>query len=103
MFSVPQFILDSMIEDGQGATASILVTQPRRLSAISVSARVSTERTEDGSVGYAIRGESNQTDRTKILFCTTGVALRRITSGDKLNNVTHVVVDEVCYIYRLIP
>lgn len=93
--AVPQFILDSLIISCQGAKASILVTQPRRLSAISVAARVSAERLEDGSVGYAIRGESKQNKHTKLLFCTTGVVLRRLASGDSLQGVTHVVVDEV--------
>lgn len=92
---VPQFILDSLILSNRGSQASIIVTQPRRLSAISVAARVATERLEDGSVGYAIRGESKQTKKTKLLFCTTGVVLRRLGSGDGLEGVTHVVVDEV--------
>ncbi|KAG6845370.1 hypothetical protein H0H87_010479 [Tephrocybe sp. NHM501043] len=82
-------------KSNNGTKASILVTQPRRLSAISVAARVSAERLDDGSVGYAIRGESKQDDKTKILFCTTGVVLRRLGSGDILNGVSHVVVDEV--------
>ncbi|KAH0838102.1 P-loop containing nucleoside triphosphate hydrolase protein [Lanmaoa asiatica] len=95
LISLPQFILDSLIQSGHGAKASIIVTQPRRISAISVAARVSRERADDGSVGYAIRGESKQDKRTKLLFCTTGVLLRRLGSGDKLENITHVVVDEV--------
>jgi HrpA-like RNA helicase len=93
---VPQFILDSLIASDLGSTASIIVTQPRRLSAISVAARVSSERLEDGSVGYAIRGESKQSKNTKLLFCTTGVVLRRLGSGDTLEGVSHIVVDEVC-------
>jgi ATP-dependent RNA helicase DHX57 len=92
---VPQFILDSLILSGQGSKASILVTQPRRISAISVAARVSSERLEDGSIGYAIRGESKQTPKTKLLFCTTGVVLRRLSSGDELKEISHVIVDEV--------
>ncbi|KAJ3555162.1 hypothetical protein NM688_g2729 [Phlebia brevispora] len=92
---LPQFVLDYMISENRGASASIIVTQPRRLSAIGVAARVSAERADDGSIGYAIRGESKQDKRTKLLFCTTGVVLRRLGSGDKLNNVTHVIVDEV--------
>ena len=87
--------MDSLILAGRGSRASILVTQPRRLSAISVAERVSAERLDDGSVGYAIRGESKQNKRTKLLFCTTGVVLRRLSSGDSLQGVTHVVVDEV--------
>lgn len=93
--TVPQFVLDELILAQQGSRVSIIVTQPRRLSAIGVAARVAAERLEDGSVGYAIRGESKQSPQTKILFCTTGVVLRRLGSGDKLDDVTHVIVDEV--------
>ena len=84
-----------MILNEKGARANILVTQPRRISAISVAARVAVERGSDGSVGYSIRGESRHTVKTKILFCTTGVVLRRLATGDGLEDVTHVVVDEV--------
>ncbi|KAF8167397.1 P-loop containing nucleoside triphosphate hydrolase protein [Crassisporium funariophilum] len=92
---LPQFILDSLITSNRGSQASIIVTQPRRISAISVAARVSQERIDDGSVGYAIRGESKQDRNTKLLFCTTGVVLRRLSSGDTLEDVSHIVVDEV--------
>ncbi|KAI0778819.1 P-loop containing nucleoside triphosphate hydrolase protein [Trametes elegans] len=92
---LPQFVLDDLILSGQGSKGSIIVTQPRRLSALGVAARVSAERLDDGSVGYAIRGESKQSPRTKILFCTTGVVLRRLGSGDRLDDVTHIIVDEV--------
>lgn len=92
---LPQFILDSLILSGHGAEASIIVTQPRRISAVSVAARVSAERIDDGSVGYAIRGETKYDQVTKLLFCTTGVVLRRLGTGDGLNDVTHIVVDEV--------
>ncbi|KAF9469778.1 P-loop containing nucleoside triphosphate hydrolase protein [Collybia nuda] len=92
---LPQFILDSLILSGRGSEVSILVTQPRRISAISVAARVSSERLDDGSVGYAIRGESKRGQETKLLFCTTGVVLRRLGSGDTLQDISHIVVDEV--------
>ena len=95
LYLVPQFILDSLILANKGSSASIIITQPRRLSAIGVAARVSAERLDDGSVGYSIRGESKQSSRTKLLFCTTGVVLRRLGGGDKLSDVTHVIVDEV--------
>jgi len=94
--SVPQFILDSLILSNRGSNASIIVTQPRRLSAISVATRVSEERVDDGSVGYTIRGESKVSKNTRLVFCTTGVVLRRLSSGDGLQDVSHVVVDEVC-------
>lgn len=47
------------------------------------------------TVGYAIRGERRAGPDTKVLFCTTGVVLRRLGSGDPdLEGVSHVVVDE---------
>ena len=33
---VPQLVLDDLIEKGRGGECSIIVTQPRRISAISV-------------------------------------------------------------------
>jgi ATP-dependent RNA helicase DHX57 len=79
-----------------------MVTQPRRVSALGVAARVAQERLEDvdkaqGSVGYAIRGERRAGPNCKLLFCTTGVLLRRLSAGgdSNLEGVSHVVVDEV--------
>lgn len=94
-FIVPQYILDDAIESGRGHLTSILVTQPRRVAAISVCDRVATERMQDGSVGYAIRGESRRSPSTKLLFCTTGVVLRRLAGGDRLEDISHLVIDEV--------
>ncbi|WWD09835.1 hypothetical protein V865_007963 [Kwoniella europaea PYCC6329] len=97
---LPQFILDHEINAGRGASANIIVTQPRRVAAMGVAARVAQERLEDvdklpETVGYAIRGERKSSADTKVLFCTTGVVLRRLGSGDPdLLGVSHVVVDE---------
>ena len=43
---VPQYILEECIENGRGSMANILVTQPRRISALSVATRVAEERGE---------------------------------------------------------
>lgn len=43
---IPQFILESEIESVRGAVCSIICTQPRRISAMSVSERVAAERGE---------------------------------------------------------
>jgi ATP-dependent RNA helicase DHX57 len=65
-----------------------------------VAARVAQERLEDvdrlpQTVGYAIRGERKATRDTRLLFCTTGVVLRRLGGGDaELQGVSHVIVDE---------
>lgn len=42
----PQFILESEIESARGANCSIICTQPRRISAMTVSERVASERGE---------------------------------------------------------
>ncbi|ORY29995.1 P-loop containing nucleoside triphosphate hydrolase protein [Naematelia encephala] len=97
---LPQFILDHEIASSRGASTSIIVTQPRRVAAMGVAARVAQERLEDvdkdpQTVGYAIRGERKAGRDTRVLFCTTGVVLRRLGSGDKdLEGVSHVIVDE---------
>ncbi|KAM3367506.1 hypothetical protein ACQJBY_016223 [Aegilops geniculata] len=98
---VPQFILDDMIEFELGGNCNIVCTQPRRIAAISVAERVSDERCEsspgskDSLVGYQVRLDSARNERTKLLFCTTGILLRKLSGNKDLSDVTHVVVDEV--------
>lgn len=94
---VPQFILDSWIQEAIGEQANIVCTQPRRIAAIGVAERVAVERSTDigQQVGYAIRGENKSSRNTKLLFCTTGILLRRLHSDPTLQNITHVMVDEV--------
>ena len=94
---VPQFLLEDAIRAGRGGECSVIITQPRRLSAIAVAERVASERCEriGDVVGYSIRLESKQSARTRLLFCTTGILLRRLQSDPDLVGVTHVVVDEV--------
>ncbi len=43
---VPQLVLDTMIMEGEGASANIIVTQPRRISAVGVAERIAAERAE---------------------------------------------------------
>ncbi|GJN23317.1 hypothetical protein PR202_gb10954 [Eleusine coracana subsp. coracana] len=50
---LPQFVLESEIESGRGAFCNIICTQPRRISAMAVAERVSTERGENlGESGF---------------------------------------------------
>ncbi|KAF9159217.1 hypothetical protein DFQ26_006804 [Actinomortierella ambigua] len=94
---VPQFILDDWIQSTTGEYANIVCTQPRRIAAIGVAERVAVERnTSIGEqVGYSIRGENKSSRQTKLMFCTTGILLRRLHSDPMLQGVTHVMVDEV--------
>lgn len=93
---VCQFILDDYIATSQGAYCSIVVTQPRRISAVSVADRVAAERCESlgQSVGYSVRFESClPRPYASIMFCTVGVLLRKLEGG--LRGVSHVIVDEI--------
>ncbi|KAK4835237.1 hypothetical protein QYF36_007185 [Acer negundo] len=94
---LPQYILESEIESGRGAFCSIICTQPRRISAMAVAERVSSERGESlgESVGYKVRLEGVKGKNTHLLFCTSGILLRRLLSDRNLNGITHVFVDEI--------
>jgi ATP-dependent RNA helicase DHX36 len=94
---LPQFILEEEISSLRGADVSIICTQPRRISAISVAARISSERGESlgQTVGYQIRLESKRSAETRLLFCTTGVLLRRLVEDPNLSGVSHLLVDEI--------
>lgn len=93
---VPQFILDQMVQTGRGADCNIIITQPRRISAISIAERVANERAEDLglSVGYSVRFETVMPrPYGAIMYCTVGTFLRRLENG--LRGVSHVIVDEI--------
>jgi ATP-dependent RNA helicase A len=93
---VPQYLLDNMIASGNGAHCNIVITQPRRISAVSVAERVAQERCEDlgYSTGYSVRFESVLPRHyASLLFCTVGVLLRKLESG--LIGISHVIVDEI--------
>lgn len=94
---LPQYILESEIEAGRGGSCSIICTQPRRISAMSVAERVAAERGEPlgDSVGYKVRLEGTRGRDTRLLFCTTGILLRRLLVDPSLTGVSHVIVDEI--------
>uniref|UniRef100_A0A2K6SIQ0 Putative ATP-dependent RNA helicase DHX57 n=1 Tax=Saimiri boliviensis boliviensis TaxID=39432 RepID=A0A2K6SIQ0_SAIBB len=94
---IPQFILDDSLNGPPEKVANIICTQPRRISAISVAERVAKERAERVglTVGYQIRLESVKSSATRLLYCTTGVLLRRLEGDTALQGVSHIIVDEV--------
>ena len=98
---VPQYILEDAEERGEGGACSVVCTQPRRIAAISVAERVAAERGEaapgeaGARVGYHVRLDAARTADTHLLFCTTGILLRRLAGDPSLRSVSHVVVDEV--------
>lgn len=46
-------------------------------------------------VGYKVRLEGIKGRDTRLLFCTTGILLRRLLVDRSLRGVTHVIVDEI--------
>ncbi|KAJ1362716.1 hypothetical protein KIN20_022375 [Parelaphostrongylus tenuis] len=93
---VVQYLLDSFIRIGRGAEFNAFVSQPRRISAISLAERVAFERGEQlgESIGYGVRFES-VTPRPygAVMFCTVGVLLRKMESG--LRGISHIIIDEI--------
>ncbi|XP_072174284.1 ATP-dependent RNA helicase dhx29-like [Diadema setosum] len=98
---IPQFLLEDLVLSGKGSNGLVVCTQPRRISAMSLARRVSDELGErapgskDTLCGYQIRLESRQTRTTRLLYCTTGVLLRKLQLDPTLKDVSHIVIDEV--------
>ncbi|PIO27880.1 hypothetical protein AB205_0180180 [Aquarana catesbeiana] len=100
---VPQFLLeDLLLNKWASGKCNIVCTQPRRISAMSLATRVCEELgCESGPggrnslCGYQIRMESRTGEYTKLLYCTTGILLRKLQEDSLLKNITHVIVDEV--------
>lgn len=94
---VPQYVLDHLSLNKQTANTEIIVTQPRRISAMALASRVAQERGEEcgKTIGYQIRLESVRSEQTKMLFCTVGILLRRLASDPNLTGVSHLIIDEV--------
>nr|XP_043605947.1 DExH-box ATP-dependent RNA helicase DExH5, mitochondrial-like isoform X2 [Erigeron canadensis] len=94
---IPQYILQSEISSLRGATCNIICTQPRRISAMSVSERIATERGENlgETVGYKVRFEGMKGKNTRLVFYTTGILLRRLLVDRDLKGVTHIIMDEI--------
>ncbi|KAL7673714.1 hypothetical protein ACOME3_008566 [Neoechinorhynchus agilis] len=71
-------------------------TQPRRVAAMSVAARVAREmNTKLGTlVGYSIRFEDCTNDRTRIEYMTDGVLLREFLGMPDLSDYSVIIIDE---------
>ncbi|PPJ60520.1 hypothetical protein CBER1_03191 [Cercospora berteroae] len=97
---VPQILLEHAIENGKGGHCDIICTQPRRIAASSVAQRVAAERDEEigKSVGYHVRGDARlPRPGGSITYCTTGILLEQLkyNADDIMDNVSHLVIDEV--------
>jgi len=89
---LPKFCLEA----GRGIEGRIACTQPRRIAAITVAARIAEEigTTPGESVGYKIRFKDRVGENTVIKMMTDGILLAE-TQGDKyLNEYDTIIVDE---------
>ncbi|KAG5447016.1 ATP-dependent DNA/RNA helicase dhx36 [Clonorchis sinensis] len=96
---IPQLILEDEITRGNGSVTRIVVTQPRRISAISVAERVAAERGETlgSSIGYQVRLDRCYPRQLSgsIMYLTTGMLLQWLHSDPTFQNISHIIVDEV--------
>ncbi|XP_016979971.1 ATP-dependent RNA helicase DHX29 [Drosophila rhopaloa] len=94
---LPQYILEWAAE--HRAPVRIIVSQPRRIAAISVSERISQERgeTPGSTVGYQIRMNSKCSSYTVLSLTTSGCLLRALAMDGEafFKNTTHLIIDEV--------
>lgn len=100
---VPQYILDDEYFN-EKRHCKIVVTQPRRVAAISLANRVLNERnlpplqndqSQGTLVGYQIGMDKKINEDTRLIYMTTGVLLRKLINADALKEFTHIILDEV--------
>lgn len=89
---IPQYLH----EDGYTKVGKIGCTQPRRVAAMSVAARVSQEMGVKlgHEVGYSIRFEDCTSDKTVLKYMTDGMLLREFLGEPDLAGYSVIMVDE---------
>lgn len=90
---LPQYLLEGgFVKD----ETKVGCTQPRRVAAMSVAARVAEEMGVKlgGEVGYSIRFENNVSDKTILEYMTDGMLLRHFMTDPLLNDFSAIMIDE---------
>jgi pre-mRNA-splicing factor ATP-dependent RNA helicase DHX16 len=89
---IPQYLH----EIGYTREGMIGITQPRRVAAMSVSARVAQEMNVKlgHEVGYSIRFEDCTSDKTKLKYMTDGMLLREFLNEPDLASYSVMMIDE---------
>jgi ATP-dependent helicase HrpB len=74
----------------------VLVAEPRRLATRAAAARMAALLGEPvgETVGYAVRGDSRRSERTRVEVVTSGLLLRRLMVDPELDGVHTVLLDE---------
>jgi ATP-dependent helicase HrpA len=89
---LPQYCL----ELGRGLDALIAHTQPRRLAARALAARIAEEVGQPlgRSVGFRVRFADQASDATRLLLMTDGLLLAELASDPLLRRYDTIIVDE---------
>ncbi len=84
------------LEAGLGVTGLIGHTQPRRIAARSVAARIASElnTTVGEAVGFRIRFSDQVSERTYVKLMTDGILLAEIQNDPWLNQYDTIIIDE---------
>uniref|UniRef100_UPI00398E9638 ATP-dependent RNA helicase TDRD9 isoform X3 n=1 Tax=Pristiophorus japonicus TaxID=55135 RepID=UPI00398E9638 len=92
---LPQYILEYYLK--KPAFCNIVVTQPRKIGAISIARWICKERrlSIGGLVGYQVGLEKEAGTDTQLTYMTTGVLLQKIVNAKCLTEFTHIFIDEV--------
>ena len=90
---IPQYLHEAGFTDGN---MKIGCTQPRRVAAMSVAARVAEEMSVKlgNEVGYSIRFEDCSSDKTVVKYMTDGMLLREFLREPDLASYSVVIIDE---------
>ncbi|KIO06158.1 hypothetical protein M404DRAFT_15215 [Pisolithus tinctorius Marx 270] len=93
---VPQFLYEAGFGDRNGENPGMIgVTQPRRVAAMSMAARVAHELSLTSSrVSYQIRYDATVSPSTTIKFMTDGVLLRELATDFLLSKYSVIIIDE---------
>ncbi|KAK8139085.1 helicase associated domain-containing protein [Apiospora sp. TS-2023a] len=90
---LPQYLHEAgFTKDGK----KVGCTQPRRVAAMSVAARVAEEMGSKvgNEVGYSIRFEDNTSDKTILKYMTDGMLLREFMTEPDLAGYSAIMIDE---------
>lgn len=90
---IPQYLYDAGFCEND---KKIGCTQPRRVAAMSVAARVAQEMNVKlgDRVGYSVRFEAKVSDQTQIKYMTDGMLLREFLNDPTMNDYSVIIIDE---------
>ncbi|GME99590.1 unnamed protein product [Ambrosiozyma monospora] len=91
---IPQFVLYDDMPHLKGT--QVACTQPRRVAAMSVAARVADELDVNlgEEVGYSIRFENKTSNKTILKYMTDGMLLREAMEDHNLSRYSCIILDE---------